>query len=43
MLDDALQLSLDVVYPPPIFWNQSKKHFIPNHAHSGFELIFNES
>jgi hypothetical protein len=42
MLDDAFKLSVDLIYPPPKTWPSSRKHLIPNHLHSGFELIFDE-
>ncbi len=42
MLDEAFQLSVDLMYPPPITWPSSRKHLVPNHLHSGFQLIFDE-
>jgi tubulin polyglutamylase TTLL1 len=42
MLDSAFQLSVDLVFPPPIAWASSRKHLVPNHVQSGFKLIFNE-
>jgi hypothetical protein len=42
MVDDAFQLSVDLMYPPPKTWPSSRKHLVPNHLQSGFELIFDE-
>ncbi len=36
MLDDAFQLSLDVLFPPPSTWPQSRKHLVPTHNHNAF-------
>ena len=36
MVDDAFQLSIDLIYPPPKTWPSSRKHLVPNHLHSGF-------
>jgi len=43
MVDDAFQLSIDLMYPPPKTWPSSRKHLVPNHLQSGFELIFDEN
>ena len=40
VVDDAFQLSVDLMYPPPKTWPSSRKHLVPNHLQSGFELIF---
>ena len=44
MIDNAFKLSLDILFPPPLSWQNSKKHYLPNKvANNLFELIFDES
>ena len=43
MLDNAFKLSIDLMFPPPQNWSNSKKHFLPNKVGNNlFELIFDE-
>ena len=43
MIDNAFKLSLDIVFPPPLTWQNSKKHYMPNKVSNNlFELIFDE-
>lgn len=44
MLDNAFKLSVDVLFPPPLSWPNSKKHNLSNKISSNlFELIFDDS
>ena len=44
MLDNAFKLSIDLMFPPPQNWSNSKKHFMPNKVGNNlFELIFDEN
>ena len=44
MVDNAFRLSLDIMFPPPLTWQNSKKHYMPNKiGNNQFELIFDES
>jgi len=44
MVDNALKLSVDILFPPPSNWQNSKKHYLPNRVSNNlFELIFDES
>jgi hypothetical protein len=44
MVDSALKLSLDILFPPPVNWKNSKKHYMPNKISNNlFELIFDEA
>lgn len=43
MVDNAFKLSVDLLFPPPLNWQNSKKHYLPNKASNNlFELVFNE-
>ena len=43
MVDSALKLTVDLLFPPPTSWSHSKKHHMPNRvSHSLFEQIFEE-
>ena len=42
MVDEAFKLSVDIAFPPPEVWPNSKKHHIPSPS-KGFEMIFNEN
>lgn len=43
MVDNAFKLSLDVLFPPPQNWMNSKKHYLPNKVNDNlFELFFDE-
>jgi len=44
MMDNAFKLSLDILFPPPLSWQNSKKHYMPNKvANNLFEPIFDEA
>jgi hypothetical protein len=44
MVDNALKLSVDLLFPPPQNWLNSKKHFLPTKvSNNPFELVFDES
>lgn len=44
MVDNAFKLSVDIMFPPPSNWQNSKKHHLPNRVSNNlFELIFDES
>lgn len=44
MVDNAFKLSLDLMYPPPMNWQNSKKHYLANRVTTNlFELIFDEA
>lgn len=43
MVDHALRLSLDLLFPPPLSWPNSKRHYLPSRpSRNLFELIFEE-
>ncbi len=44
MLDSALRLSLDIVFPPPAHYPNTAKHEAPNNAleMTRFELVYDE-
>lgn len=43
MVDNAFKLTLDLLFPPPQNWLNSKKHYLPNRiANNLFELVFDE-
>jgi hypothetical protein len=43
MVDNAFKLSLDLVFPPPLSWQNSKKHYLPNRPSTNlFEVVFDE-
>src|SRR4051794_9649680 len=41
MVDNALKIALDPLYPPPT-WPSNKKHLIPDIDNNKFELVFDE-
>jgi hypothetical protein len=41
MLDDALKLTLDLLFPPPEYWPSSRKHCLPSQDNK-FELVYEE-
>lgn len=44
MVDNAFKLSLDLLFPPPQNWLNSKKHQVPSRvSNNPFELVFDES
>ena len=44
MVDNAMKLSVDLLFPPPFNWQNSKKHYLPNKISNNlFEMIFDES
>ena len=44
MVNNAFQLSIDLLFPPPLNWANSKKHFLSSRVSSNsFELIFDEA
>jgi hypothetical protein len=44
MVDNAFKLSLDLLFPPPYNWQNSKKHFLPNRLNNNlFDLVFDEA
>lgn len=43
MVDNAFKLSLDLLFPPPTNWPNSKRHYLANKiGHNLFELVFDE-
>ena len=44
MLDQALRLTLDVIYPPPAHYPNTAKHLVPDASLEGlrWELLFDE-
>jgi hypothetical protein len=43
MVDNAFKLTLDLLCPPPLNWQNSKKHYLPNRiANNLFQLVFDE-
>lgn len=36
MVDEAFQLSIDLMFPPPENWPCSKKYLVPSNLKSGF-------
>jgi hypothetical protein len=44
MVDQALRLTLDVIYPPPCHYPNTAKHLVPDATLEAlrFELIFDE-
>ena len=43
MVDNAFKLTIDLQFPPPLSWANSKKHYMPNKVKVNlFELIFDE-
>jgi hypothetical protein len=44
MIDDALKLTADLVFPPPSEWSLAKRFFMnKGYANNGFELLLDES
>lgn len=44
MVDNAFKLSVDLLFPPPSNWLNSKKHYLPNRVSNNlYELVFDES
>lgn len=44
MLDNTFKLTIDILFPPPISWPNSKKHCMPNKVKANiFELIFDDN
>jgi len=43
MVDNAFKLSIDLMFPPPLNWQNSKKHYLPNNVSKNlFEIVFDE-
>lgn len=43
MVDNAFKLTLDLLFPPPLIWQNSKKHYLPNRISNNlFQLVFEE-
>jgi tubulin polyglutamylase TTLL1 len=43
MVDNAFKLTLDLLFPPPLNWQNSKKHYMPNRVSNNlFQLVFDE-
>lgn len=44
MVDNAFKLSLDILFPPPSNWQNSKKHYLPSRVSNNlFDLVFDET
>ena len=41
MLENAVKISVDPLFPPPV-WPNSKKHLIPDAMDNKFELVYND-
>jgi len=42
MVENAMKIAVDPVYPPPP-WPNAKKHLLPDASDNKFELVFNEA
>lgn len=41
MIENAIKIAVDPLFPPPP-WPNAKKHLIPDCTDNKFEIIFNE-